>query len=360
MELIEPTKVRAALHTLKGQHLFLHLETTAGAYTPGASGAFIRNAPIHPVHLDLEGTGPYRAGIETDDGFIYAEGLSQWGIDKTGRLTLTGYEERGRLAVCLELSPSPLPVRSQARQIPATARTAVVRETPDSAAPSSERHVLTVHAHPDDETFGWGGTIALYTAAGVPVTSVCATLGQMGRNLGDPAFATRETLGPLREKELRRALDALGVGDLILLGIWDKTVEFQDQDLLTDKILSVMRQVRPSLVLTSHPVYGGHPDHCAVGAATLRAVASLPPGQRPRLFGHVPPFAGAKLEQPVHAIDVSTVLDRKIAAIEEHRSQSELMLHERAKTEEELAKARKRMSQEAYVELTLPTSSTAG
>ena len=44
-----------------------------------------------------------------------------------------------------------------------------------------ERHVLVVLPHPDDETFGAGGVIAFYTKQGVPVTYVCATLGQMGQ-----------------------------------------------------------------------------------------------------------------------------------------------------------------------------------
>ncbi|MDB5084113.1 MAG: bacillithiol biosynthesis deacetylase BshB2, partial [Bacilli bacterium] len=57
-----------------------------------------------------------------------------------------------------------------------------------------ERHVLVVLPHPDDESFGTAGAIALYTQAGIPVTYVCGTLGEMGRNMGRPFFANRETL----------------------------------------------------------------------------------------------------------------------------------------------------------------------
>lgn len=58
----------------------------------------------------------------------------------------------------------------------------------------AESHVLVVMAHPDDETFAVGGTIALYTQAGVPVTYACATGGEMGRRMGKPAFTNREQL----------------------------------------------------------------------------------------------------------------------------------------------------------------------
>ena len=51
---------------------------------------------------------------------------------------------------------------------------------------TDERHVLVIFPHPDDETFSSAGTIASYIDAGVPVTYACLTLGQMGRNLGNP------------------------------------------------------------------------------------------------------------------------------------------------------------------------------
>ena len=52
-----------------------------------------------------------------------------------------------------------------------------------------ERHVLIVLPHPDDEAFGISGTITAYRKMGVPVTYACLTLGEMGRNLGNPQFA---------------------------------------------------------------------------------------------------------------------------------------------------------------------------
>ncbi len=66
----------------------------------------------------------------------------------------------------------------------------------------NERHVLVVFPHPDDEAFGVSGTMAAHIANGTPVTYACLTLGEMGRHMGSPPFATRETLPLIRKKEL--------------------------------------------------------------------------------------------------------------------------------------------------------------
>ena len=56
-----------------------------------------------------------------------------------------------------------------------------------------ENHILVVFPHPDDEAFSVAGTLALYINEGTPVTYMCLTLGQMGRNLGNPPFTTRRS-----------------------------------------------------------------------------------------------------------------------------------------------------------------------
>ena len=68
----------------------------------------------------------------------------------------------------------------------------------------NERHVLVVFPHPDDEAFGVSSSIAAYIENGTPVTYACLTLGEMGRNLGDPPFATRESLPLIRKEELKK------------------------------------------------------------------------------------------------------------------------------------------------------------
>ena len=85
----------------------------------------------------------------------------------------------------------------------------------------NERHVLVVFPHPDDEAFGVSGTMAAYIESGTPVTYACLTLGEMGRNLGDPPFATRESLPLIRKEVLKNAVKVLGLEDLRMLGYRD-------------------------------------------------------------------------------------------------------------------------------------------
>ncbi len=346
-----PEALIEAFRPFTGRVLHLHLETTAGAYTAGGFGAFARNLPVHIERLSLRGTGPFRIGAETGEGFIYAEGITHWEVDAEGRLNLEGHDDQGRLTVCFELSPSLLPLGGTARVLP---RTVPPICDPDPARrpapPTPERSVLVSVAHPDDETFGWGGTLALYALAGVPVTSVQFTLGQMGRNLGLSGQATRETLQVRRERELRAACDALGIGDLWLLGIWDKTTEFRDLDLLADRIEPVLREVRPSLVLTQHPVYGGHPDHCTAGRATLRALLRLPREERPHVWVGIPRRLVGDVDARAIQRNVEAGLEAKEAAIRAHHSQSEAMLKHQAESPEEAARRRSFMLHETYLE----------
>src|SRR5690625_5984537 len=91
-----------------------------------------------------------------------------------------------------------------------------------------EKHVVIVYPHPDDESFGTAGTIMQLRKKEVPVTYLCGTLGEMGRNMGSPNIANRETLPHIREKELADACKYLDI-DYKLLGYFDKMIEFEDQ-----------------------------------------------------------------------------------------------------------------------------------
>ena len=79
------------------------------------------------------------------------------------------------------------------------------------------KHVVVIYPHPDDESFGAAGTISKFREEGIPVTYLCGTLGEMGRNMGNPTFANRETLPDLRKKELIRACEILDI-NLEMLG----------------------------------------------------------------------------------------------------------------------------------------------
>jgi len=133
--------------------------------------------------------------------------------------------------------------------------------------------LLGVFAHPDDESFCVGGTLAKYTAAGAAAMIVSATRGQAGQ-IRDARAATRRTLGVVREQELRRAAQALGVQEIRCLDYMDGALQDVDRRALVGDLVHVIRSFRPDVVITLGPdgAYG-HPDHVAVSAAATEASA---------------------------------------------------------------------------------------
>jgi len=113
MEQIVAEKVQAAIDHLADQEVYLHLETTNGAYASHhnesffSAGAYIRNALVTYVSGKIVGGGPYRVGLKLAIGWVYAEGLTHYELDAEGRLLLAGHDNDGKLAVALEISPTP-------------------------------------------------------------------------------------------------------------------------------------------------------------------------------------------------------------------------------------------------------------
>lgn len=89
---------------------------------------------------------------------------------------------------------------------------------PPSSKTSGLR-LLAVFAHPDDETFGTGGTLALYAQRGVEVHLICATRGEVGE--APPDLKGFASIGEMREDELRRAAFVLGLNAVYFLGYRD-------------------------------------------------------------------------------------------------------------------------------------------
>ena len=158
------------------------------------------------------------------------------------------------------------------------------------------RCLLAVLAHPDDETFGCGGLLARYASEGVRVALICATSGEAGE-ISDPSPATRETIGDVRERELRAACDVLGVEDLFVLGYRDSGMAGSpDNDHprsfcrasrheVVEKITEVVREVRPQVMLTFDPQGGyGHPDHIASHHAAVEAFRASEPHRLDKLY----------------------------------------------------------------------------
>ena len=187
---------------------------------------------------------------------------------------------------------------------------------------TDERHVLVIFPHPDDETFSSAGTIASYIDAGVPVTYACLTLGQMGRNLGNPPFATRESLPKVRERELEDAAEQ-SVYRLTKMGLRDKTVEFEPHDQMDNMIKNLIEETNPSLIISFYPKFAVHPDHEATAEAVVRTVGRMPESERPRLtlvaFSNDAPDI---LGQPDIQNDISKYSDLKLKAFEAHASQT--------------------------------------
>ena len=182
--------------------------------------------------------------------------------------------------------------------------------------------ILVVLPHPDDEAYFVSGTLAKYIEEGAQVTYACLTLGEMGRNMGIPPFANRVTLPSFRKEELAASCHSIGIQDLRMLGFHDKVIEFEDKELLDSRIMMLLEELNPSLVITFYPGYSVHPDHDATGAAVIRTIARLPAAERPLV--HCIAFS-KNHEQAIGRadvkVDVTGLLARKMQSILSHRSQ---------------------------------------
>ncbi|BAT49016.1 deacetylase [Bacillus altitudinis] len=190
-------------------------------------------------------------------------------------------------------------------------------------------HVLVMLPHPDDESFGVAGLIAQSRKRGIPVTYACGTLGEMGRNMGSPTYANRETLPELRKQELINACKEMDVTDLRMLGLRDKTLEFEDDEYLADVMERIIDEVKPTLIVTFYPGHGVHPDHDATGEAVIRALYRKKKEDRPVTYC----MAITKNREEVLGnadivIDITDVADIKLNALRAHRTQTEGMLRE--------------------------------
>jgi LmbE family N-acetylglucosaminyl deacetylase len=197
--------------------------------------------------------------------------------------------------------------------------------------PAIPERVLVTMAHPDDAEFICGGTIARWAAEGSEITYVVGTSGDKGSS--DPAM-TGERLVALREKEQREAARVLGVRAVEFL-------HFRDAELMPDLTLRLaitraIRRYRPDVLICQDPTarwdgqrYIQHPDHIAMGEASLAAVF---PCARDRLT--FPQLLEEGLEphitrtvylcaprEPDYWVDITAYFEKKLQALAAHRSQ---------------------------------------
>jgi LmbE family N-acetylglucosaminyl deacetylase len=200
--------------------------------------------------------------------------------------------------------------------------------------PKPPRLLLSIHAHPDDQEFTIGGTLAKWARQGTEIITVCITSGDAGSNEHTPATMTRTELVPIREREQRAACEVLGVKDVVFLhypdGQLTPTIE------LRRDLTRAIRKYKPDGVVCGDPTvrfygnsYMNHPDHRAAADVACDAVfpsagtrfifpelldEGLEPHQVSRIFIH-----GA--EKPDAWVDIAITLEIKVCALLQHASQ---------------------------------------
>lgn len=184
-------------------------------------------------------------------------------------------------------------------------------------------HLLAAYPHPDDESFACAGLVRRHTEAGYPATLLMGTRGELGRNMGYPPIANRETLPAIREKELAEAARMAGYQEVLFLGGHDRLLEFLPRRPLVTRILQILRAKKPSLILTFHPRFGNHPDHNAMGSLVTEAVLLWEKeGGDPILLYNAGPRRPKDVDLPRLTVNVEAYRDVKKKALQAHRTQT--------------------------------------
>lgn len=196
------------------------------------------------------------------------------------------------------------------------------------------QRAMSIHAHPDDQEFSIGGTLAKWAHAGCEITSIIITSGDSGSNDPEKDGGYKEELAELREKEQLAANAILGVKETIFLRYPDGELEPTIE--LRKELTRLIRCYKPDTVLAGNPeawFYGddylNHPDHRAAARAACEAVFPsagsrlmfadlLTEGYEPhdvkRLYIH-----GA--DKVNTWVDITETLEVKIQALQQHVSQ---------------------------------------
>jgi N-acetylglucosamine malate deacetylase 2 len=192
------------------------------------------------------------------------------------------------------------------------------------------RRLAVVLAHPDDESFPMGGTIARCAAEGIEVDLILATRGEAGIEGTDPTEAAQ-----LREQEARAACAILGVRRVRFMGFADGYLTEADEPAAIGRLADMLADFPPDIVITFGPDgISGHPDHVAISRWTTAAFDRLgqAPGGPRKLYYIVPSEATrqgcgvapqpAVVGGPVAYIDIDAYRVTKVRAAQQHRSQN--------------------------------------
>lgn len=145
------------------------------------------------------------------------------------------------------------------------------------------KRILSVLAHPDDESFGMGGTLAYYAERGAELELICATRGEVGE-VGPEYLANYDSIAELREAELTCAAFHLGLNKVHILDYRDSGMPGSPENdhpraLISAPLAEVVAQIvenirtfRPDVVITFDPIGGyRHPDHIIIHQAAKKA-----------------------------------------------------------------------------------------
>lgn len=196
------------------------------------------------------------------------------------------------------------------------------------------QRAMSIHAHPDDQEFSVGGTLAKWAKAGCEIISVVITSGDAGSNDPTKGADYKPILAELREKEQLAANAILGIKETVFLRYPDG--ELEPTLALRKELTRLIRQFKPDTVLTGNPegwFYGNeylnHPDHRAAAQAACAAVfpsagtrlifadllsAGYEPHEVKRLYIH-------GTDKSDTWVDITETLDVKIKALQQHASQ---------------------------------------
>lgn len=196
----------------------------------------------------------------------------------------------------------------------------------------AERRILLVFAHPDDESFTSGGTIVHYSRqADCQIHLLCATRGDAGKT-GDPPQCTKEDLSHVREAELRKAAEYLGIHSVTFLDYLDGKLKEVPTETLAEDITGYLDLFHPQVVIT-FPPHGisGHPDHQAIQQATFLAVSHHHDETKRKLFYPIIPQSKAPQNRQIFtdpddavdvAINVQNYLEPVAMALLAHKTQN--------------------------------------
>jgi len=190
---------------------------------------------------------------------------------------------------------------------------------------SDVKKVLVIMAHPDDAELSSAGTLIKWIAKGWQVRYIICTTGDKGTK---DAKMTPFKLAEIREKEQREAASVLGIKELTFLRHVDGELEYNA--VFRNEIALLIRKFQPEIIITHDPwrPYQLHPDHRAVGFATVDAVVvardhlflpallelDLPAHAPLEIYFTFPPI-------PDYVVDISDVMEKKLEALEKHQSQ---------------------------------------